>query len=165
MFGASDFEFRNVRRKRDARDFPFQIEFGLTPGLTLPPSLNNGQRVDLLISRLAAPYYALSSFDDLPTPLRVVAVDLIRGRARRGVHGGSLARAMRATMSLPGIFPPVEADGRVLVDGAVLDNIPTGVVKDLGVARTIAVNVGDLADLKSVNYTRARHARAERSGP
>ena len=152
MFGASDFEFRNVRRKRDARDFPFQIEFGLTPRLTLPPSLNNGQRVDLLISRLAAPYYALSSFDDLPTPLRLVTVDLIKAEPV-AVSTGSLARAMRATMSLPGIFPPVEADGRVFVDGAVLDNIPTGVVKNLGVARTIAVNVGDLEDLKSVNYT------------
>ena len=60
---------------------------------------------------------------------------------------------MRATMSLPGIFPPIEVDGRVFVDGGVLDNIPTRVVKDLGVTRTIAVNVGDLADLKSVNYT------------
>ena len=87
MFGASDFEFRNVRRKRDARDFPFQIEFGLTPRLTLPPSLNNGQRVDLLISRLAAPYYALSSFDDLPTPLRLVTVDVIKAEPVARVHG------------------------------------------------------------------------------
>ena len=49
---------------------------------------------------------------------------------------------MRATMSLPGVFPPVESDGRVLVDGGALDNVPADVVRDMGAGVVIAVDVG-----------------------
>ncbi len=152
MFGASTFEFQNVRRKRDRRAYPAGIEFGLKGGFRSAPSLNNGQQVDLLLARVSAPYYGISTFDELPTPFRVVAVDLVT--AQPVVIGtGSLARAMRATMSLPAVFPPVEVDGRVLVDGGVLNNIPTDVVRDMGADRVIAVNVGDLDDADEIDYS------------
>jgi NTE family protein len=115
-FGSSSFPFKNVRRKQDARDFPARLEFGLKKGLVLPTSLNNGQQVDLLLARIAGAYYDLDSFDLLPTPFRTVAVDLIAAE-RVVLDRGSLAEAMRATMSLPGVFPPVEIADRVLVDG------------------------------------------------
>jgi NTE family protein len=152
MFGASSFAFKNVRRKQDARAYPSRLEFGLKKGLSPPVSLNDGQQVDLFLARLVAPYYALGSFDDLPTPFRCVAVDL---RTARTVvlDQGSLAQAMRATMSLPGIFPPVEMDGRVLVDGGALNNIPADVVRAMGADVVIAVNVGALADLEEVDYS------------
>ena len=152
MFGASNFAFKNVRRKQDARAYPSRLEFGLKKGLSPPVSLNDGQQVDLFLARLVAPYYALGSFDDLPTPFRCVAVDL---RTARTVvlDKGSLAQAMRATMSLPGIFPPVEMDGRVLVDGGALNNIPADVVRAMGADVVIAVNVGALEDLEEVDYS------------
>ena len=53
---------------------------------------------------------------------------------------------MRATMSLPLIFPPVELDGHVLVDGGTMNNVPADVVKAMGADRVVAVNVGDLSD-------------------
>ncbi len=152
MFGASTFAYQNVRRKRDQRAYPSGLEFGVKGGFSSPPSLNNGQQVDLLLARVTAPYYAIRSFDELPTPFRVVATDLVTAQPVV-LGGGSLARAMRATMSLPAVFPPVELDGQVLVDGGVLNNIPTEVVRAMGAARVVAVNVGDLADRNEIDYS------------
>jgi NTE family protein len=64
---------------------------------------------------------------------------------------GSLAAAMRATMSLPLVFPPVELDGRVLVDGGALNNVPADVVRRMGADVVIAINVGDVGDRAKVN--------------
>ena len=107
MFGASNFAFKNIRRKADARAYPSRLEFGLKRGIVPPPSLNNGQQVDLLLGRIAAPYYAVAHVRR--------AADAVPRRRRRSADApqpvvldrGSLATAMRATMSLPLIFPPV----------------------------------------------------------
>ena len=69
------------------------------------------------------------------------------------MRSGSLAEAMRATMSLPLIFPPTEVNGQVLVDGGTMDNVPADVVKAMGADRVIAINVGDLSDPEGVSYT------------
>jgi NTE family protein len=152
MFGSSNFAFKNVRRKSDSRAYPSHLEFGLKRGIVPPPSLNTGQQVDLLLARIAASSYALESFDQLPTPFRAVAVDL-RTATFVVLDRGSLALAMRATMSLPLIFPPIELDGRVLVDGGAMNNIPADVVRGMGADRVIAVNVGDLTDRTEIDYT------------
>ncbi|HET7217783.1 MAG TPA: patatin-like phospholipase family protein [Vicinamibacterales bacterium] len=150
MFGSSNFEVANVRRKRDYRAYPSHLEFGLKRGIVAPPSLNSGQRVDLLMTRIAAPYYGLNTFDELPTPFRCVSVDL-RTASFVVLDRGSLARAMRATMSLPLIFPPIVDGRRVLVDGGAMNNIPADVVRSMGADRVIAVNVGDLSDRETIN--------------
>jgi NTE family protein len=141
MFGSSSFPFKNLRRKEDARSYPSRLEFGLKGGIVPPTSLNSGQQVDLFLARIAAPYYALETFDQLPTPFRMVAVDL-RKAEQVVLDRGSFGQCMRATMSLPGIFPPVEMDGRVLVDGGALNNIPADVVRAMGAKVVIAINVG-----------------------
>jgi NTE family protein len=129
------------RRKQDRRAFPAGLELGLRRGLWLPRSLNSGQRAALLIDRLTAPYSGLPSFDDLPTPFRCVAFDV--DRAERVVLGsGILPEALRATMALPGLFPPVTIDGRLLVDGGLADNVPADVVRGMNVDVVIAVDVG-----------------------
>ena len=151
MFGSSSFPFKNVRRKEDARDFPSRLEFGLRRGIVLPTSLNNGQQVDLLLARIAGGYYDLDSFDALPTPFRTVAVDL-KTAERVVLDSGSLPPAMRATMSLPGVFPPVELGERVLVDGGALDNIPADVVRDMGASFVVAIDVGNAPD-ENLNYS------------
>ena len=61
MFGASNFAFKNIRRKADARAYPSRLEFGLARGIVPPTSLNNGQQVDLLVGRIAAPYYDMQT--------------------------------------------------------------------------------------------------------
>ena len=153
MFGSSNFEFKNVRRKRDTRSYPSHLEFGLKGGLKAPTALNTGQQVELLIGGITASSYALT-FDELPTPFRAVAVDLLTAKIVVLDHG-SLAQAMRATMSLPLIFPPVEFEGHVLVDGGAMDNVPADIARSMGADRVIAINVGDLKDLtpNKVNYS------------
>ena len=109
--------------------------------------------MELLLGRITASSYALT-FDELPTPFRAVAVDLRTAKFVVLDHG-SLALAMRATMSLPLIFPPVEFEGHVLVDGGAMNNVPADVARSMGADRVIAVNVGDLRDLtpNKVNYS------------
>jgi len=152
MFGFSSFAFKNIRRKADARAYPSRLEFGLKNRIVLPPSLNDGQQVDLLIAGITAPYFAEPTFETLPTPFKVVAVDL-RTAQPVVLEQGSLARALRATMSLPGVFPPVEIDGKLLVDGGAMNNVPADVVRAMGADTVIAVNVGDLSDQEDINYS------------
>ena len=152
MFGFTSFGYKNIRRKADARAYPSHLEFGLKKGLVLPTSLNSGAQVDQLIAGITAAYYADPTFDTLPTPFKMVAVDL-RTAQPVILERGSLSRSMRATMSLPGVFPPVELDGRVLVDGGAMNNVPADVVRAMGAKTVIAVNVGDLADQESINYS------------
>jgi NTE family protein len=151
MFGSSSFPFKNLRRKEDARDFPSRLEFGMRGGIVPPTSLNSGQQVDFLLARIAAPYYNVEDFNDLPTPFRTVAVDL-KTAERVVLDRGSFAQAMRATMSLPAAFPPVQMGDRVLVDGGALDNIPADVVRDMGAAFVVAIDVGYTPD-KAIDYS------------
>ncbi|HEY0875644.1 MAG TPA: patatin-like phospholipase family protein [Vicinamibacterales bacterium] len=152
LFGASSFAYKNIRRKADARAYPTRLEFGLKGGLVPPTALNNGEYVELLLGRIAAPYYDIATFDQLPTPFRTVAVDLLSARPVV-MQSGSLADAMRATMSLPLVFPPVEMNGQILIDGGTMNNVPADIVKGMGADRVIAVNVGDLSDREGVSYT------------
>ena len=150
MFGSSDFQYQNVRRKRDSRAYPSHLEFGLKKGFSSQPSLNSGQQVDLLLEQIAAPYYALGSFNDLPTPFHCVAFDL-RTAQRVVLKDGRLGQAMRATMSLPAVFPPVVIGRQILVDGGTVDNVPADVARDMGADKVIAVNVGVLTDNDAIS--------------
>ena len=150
MFGFSPFRYKNIRRKDDARDYPSRIELGIKSGITLPIALNNGQQVDFLLARIAGPYGTLSSFDELPTPFRAIAVDLVAAQ-QVVLESGSLSSALRATMSLPAVFPPVERDGKVLVDGGAMNNVPADVVRGMGADVVIAINVGYMGDTRTVS--------------
>lgn len=150
MFEDSDFQFQNVRRKRDSRAYPSHLEFGLKNGLAAQSSLNSGQQVELLFRRVTAPYYGIRTFDELPTPFRSVAFDLPTSQ-RIVLDSGSLAQALRATMSLPSVFPPVVIGDKLLVDGGAIDNVPADVVRDMGAERVIAVNVGDLTEQRAIS--------------
>jgi NTE family protein len=152
LFGASTFGYKNLRRKTDAREYPSRLEFGLKGGVVLPAALNSGQNVELLLSRIAAPYFDTQDFDELPTPFRMVAVDLLSAQPVVLAHG-SLADAMRATMSLPLIFPPARVNGQVLVDGGAMNNVPADIVRAMGADSVIAINLGDLSDRPGVKFT------------
>ena len=152
LFGASSFAHKNIRRKEDARAYPSRLEFGLRGGIVPPAALNSGEYVELLLSNITAPYFDVADFDELPTPFRTVAVDVLSAQPVV-LRRGSLADAMRATMSLPLVFPPIEIDGQVLIDGGTMNNVPADVVKSMGADSVIAINVGDLTDREDVNYT------------
>ncbi|MEW6363524.1 MAG: patatin-like phospholipase family protein [Acidobacteriota bacterium] len=135
------FKSKTFRRKQDSRAFPTAIELGLRGGIRFPSGLNSGQQVELLLDRIALPCWDAGSFDELPVPFRCVATDLRRVEAV-ALDRGPLARALRATMAIPGVFAPVEIDGRTLVDGGVINNVPADVVRAMGADIVIAVDVG-----------------------
>jgi NTE family protein len=139
--GESPFADKNFRRKQDDRAFPSKLHFGLKGGLRLPSGLNEGQQVDLLLDAITLQYSEVASFDDLPTPFRCVASDLVSAQPVV-LKDGSLSLAMRATMSLPGVFIPVRVGNHVFVDGGIFDNIPADVARAMGADIVIAVSVG-----------------------
>jgi NTE family protein len=136
------FVYKTFRRKEDARAFPSALRFGLRGGFRLPSGLSAAEEAELLFDRIAAPYGSQTDFNALPTPFRCVATD-IRSAELVVFDSGWLARALRATVAIPGVFAPVTHDGKVLVDGGVLNNVPADVVRQTGLAdRVIAVDVG-----------------------
>ena len=139
--GAS-FPDKEFRRKQDARAFPSRLEFGLRDGFSLPAGLSAGQQVELMLGRIAMPYYSVTNFDQFPTPFRCVAADL-RKAETVVFSSGWLARALRATMAIPGVFAPVVDEGRTLVDGGILNNVPADVVAAMGADIVIAVDVSN----------------------
>jgi NTE family protein len=141
LSGSAPYGKLSYRRKDDVRQFPSQLELGLKKGLTVPGGLNSGHFIGLLFDRLTLPYAAIDSFDDLPIPFRCVATDMEDGRPVVMGKGG-LSSALRATMAIPGVFNPVERDGRILADGGLLDNLPADVAKQMGADIVIAVQVG-----------------------
>ena len=108
------------------------------PGL----GLVKGERVrDYLASHIGE-----MTFDQLRIPLALVAVDLLTGEEVL-LRSGVLADAVRATISLPGVFAPYPLDGRLLVDGGALNNLPADVVRGMGAEVVIAVDVSADAEL------------------
>ncbi len=148
--GTPAFDRLTFRRKQDRRSYQNDIELGLRNGLNTAAGLNPGHKIGLLFDRLTLPYSGIASFDELPIPFRCVATDMVEAKPVI-LKDGSLSEALRATMSLPGIFTPVERDGRVLADGGMMNNIPTDIVKQMGADLVIAVDAGTpLGDRKAL---------------
>lgn len=84
-------------------------------------------------------------FSDLEIPLAVACVDL-HSRKLVIIREGEVAKALRASISIPGVFLPVEMGGRLLVDGYILNNNPADIVKDMGAKHVIAVKVQSSSD-------------------
>ncbi|MBS1800916.1 MAG: patatin-like phospholipase family protein [Acidobacteria bacterium] len=131
LSGQVPFQALSYRRKEDKLVFPNRIEFGLKKGFSLPSGLNSGAAVNLLFDRTMLPYWDLKSFDDLPIPFRCVATELNTGQAHV-FEDGSLPRALRSTMSIPGVFAPVRVGNDLYSDGAAVDNLPVDVARSMG---------------------------------
>ncbi len=117
------------RRKQDDRNFLVKLPLGLKHGaILLPKGLIQGQKLQETLRQLTLPLANSTDFDRLPTPFRAVATDLETGNAVV-IDKGDLAIAMRASMSAPGVFAPVESDGRLLVDGGLAENLPVNVAR------------------------------------
>lgn len=142
-----------VRREDRLPDlFGFSFD-GTRP--RLPAGLLAEQRVNRFLIEYLSPasYAAGSDFDRLPIRFRAVASDLGSGE-RVVLARGDLARAVRASMSIPVFFPPVEWEGRRLVDGLLVDNLPTDVARAFGAAVTVAVDISS-PELEPADYESA----------
>jgi NTE family protein len=103
----------NFRRKQDDREFLVRFPLGIQSGnFRVPRGLIQGQRLTQTLRLETLPVATVDDFDELPTPFRAVAADLENGE-RVVLERGDLTSAMRASMSAPGVFAPVEVDGRL----------------------------------------------------
>lgn len=131
------------RRKQDDRDFLVKqkLSFRDDGSLGLPLGVIQGQNLSLLLESLLAHTSDTRDFDKLPIPFRAVATDIASGE-KVVFRKGHLPQVIRASMSIPAVFAPVELDGRLLVDGGMTDNIPLDVAREMGVDVAIVVDIG-----------------------
>ncbi|QXH34503.1 patatin-like phospholipase family protein [Pseudomonas muyukensis] len=131
------------RRKQDDRDFLVKqkLSFRDDGSLGLPLGVIQGQNLALLLESKLAHTADIRDFDKLPIPFRAVATDITSGE-KVVFRRGHLPQVIRASMSIPAVFAPVELDGRLLVDGGMTDNIPVDVVREMGVDLAIVVDIG-----------------------
>ncbi len=119
------------RRKQDDRNFLVRLPLGLKHGqILLPKGFIQGQKLQETLRQLTLPFSNSTDFDLLPTPFRAVATDLLTGNAVL-LDKGDLSIAMRASISAPGLFAPVETQGLVLVDGGLAENLPIDVARQM----------------------------------
>ena len=140
----SDLSFR---RRQDRHEFPAVVTVGLRHHLFLRNSVLTDRGVnEFLTGNLPNDNSQELDFDRLPIPFRCVATDL-NTLASVTFASGPLPQAVRASISIPGVFPPVQdRNGHYLVDGGILDNLPTGVLKrDLHADVIIAIYLGSAA--------------------
>ncbi len=120
------------RRKQDDANFLVRLPLGLKHGqILLPKGFIQGQKLQETLRQLTLPFSNSTNFDLLPTPFRAVATDLESG-ASVILDRGDLAISMRASISAPGVFAPVEYEGRLLVDGGLAENLPIDVARAMG---------------------------------
>ena len=131
----------SVRRKIDDYKTLFAPEFGVKDGgLALPKGVIAGVSIESFFRVLATPAFGITDFSKLPIPFRAMATDIETGESVV-LERGSVAQAMRASMSVPGAIAPVEIDGRLLVDGGIANNLPIDEARKLCADVVIAVNI------------------------
>jgi len=109
--------------------------------LVLPSAFSNGQAFTTMLTDLVynAPSPPVDNFDQLKTPFRAIATDLVTGE-KVAIGSGSLIDAMRASMAIPLLFTPIEISGRQLVDGGLVDNLPSEEAIAMGADHVLAVD-------------------------
>ncbi len=136
------------RRKQDDRNFLVRYSLGIgKDGLELPTGLIQGQNQTQILRSATLSVAGISRFDQLPIPFCAIATDLESG-SEVVMDSGDLVTAMRASMSAPGVFTPVEFNGRLLVDGGLVNNLP------IDIARQMNVDVLIVVDVSTPLYTR-----------
>jgi NTE family protein len=130
------------RRKQDDRTILARGTLGVSAqdGVELPLGLVGGQKISQALRKATARVADVEDFDRLPTPFRALATDLETGEPVV-LSKGDLVTVLRASMSAPGVLTPVELNGRLLVDGGLVDNLPVELARSMGVDRLIVVDV------------------------
>ena len=138
-----DISLEDVSVEEKSEYKKYLIEMDIVDGKPkLNTSLLRDQNLREFLSETTFPVYNITNFDELSIPFRAIATDIVNGKEVI-LKDGSLAVAMRASMSIPSIFQPVEYKNTLLVDGGILNNFPVDVAIDLGADFIIGSNVGN----------------------
>lgn len=131
------------RRKEEERKGLGDGEIGLTrEGLQFPSQVVPSQELDIFLQRVTEPVNSVNDLSTLSIPFAALATDLESGTRVVLQKDVTLAQAMRASMSVPGAYAPVQFHGRILVDGGLVDNLPVAQARAMGARRLVIVNVG-----------------------
>lgn len=142
---------QNVRNLDYQANSIVDVSIKTSGEVTLPISVSNGAAVDAVLRDLLKNQPFETDFEKLPIPFNAVAADLATGKMVV-LKKGQLAQSLRASMSIPAVFSPVEIDGQLLVDGMIDRNLPIDVVRQMGADRVIAIDVGtDLLKKNELN--------------
>ncbi|SIQ11970.1 NTE family protein [Alkalispirochaeta americana] len=139
LFDAPDRLQLGYTDRRQRRAFRGSIKFR-EGELLLPSGMSSAQRVVEYLDDLLRAQALTDSFLDLPRQLAIVAADLLTGEQVVFTEG-DLKTAIRASFSVPGAFNPVYYQGRYLVDGGIINNVPVDVARNLGADIVITVNL------------------------
>jgi len=132
----------SYRRKRDDDNFLIKYRVGIKNGQAqLPTALVPNEKLARLLQSSVAHTKGIQDFDDLPLAFRTVTMDLLTGEEVI-LDSGSLDRAMLATLTAPGTLPPVQIEGRFLVTGSLLNNLPVDVARQLSADVVIVSDMG-----------------------
>ncbi|MFD1561774.1 patatin-like phospholipase family protein [Paraburkholderia silviterrae] len=122
--------------------YPVGMPVGFGNGqLKMPNGFVQGNKLTALLRANTGQIPSDVDFDRLPIPYRAVATDLETGD-RVVLSHGSLPQAIRASMAVPGLFAPVKIDGRTLIDGGAVSNLPIDIARQMGADIVIAVDIG-----------------------
>jgi NTE family protein len=130
------------RRKEDSQRYKINVDLGYKDGkFAMPKGLIQGQNLNIQLKKLLLHTMDIKNFDNLRIPFRAIAADIETGE-QVVLQSGDLSQAMRASMSIPGVFAPVEIGGRLLVDGGIANNLPADIARQMGADLIIAVDIG-----------------------
>ncbi len=133
---------RNLSMVEKDEDLKYLFSFPIRgKKITLPTGIVAGQNISRLFSRLTSPVGNNKDFAEFKIPFLCVATDIEKGEAVV-LKKGDLAEAMRASMAIPTVFTPEIIDGKVLLDGGLINNFPVPEVKNMGADIIIGVDVG-----------------------
>lgn len=125
------------------QDRQYLATFPIANGkVKVKPSLIDGVYVNLLLSRLMLPANDIHDFSKLPVPFYCIATD-VEHACQYEMTKGSLSRSVRSSMSIPFFFKPVSMDGRVFVDGGMVNNFPVRNMEERGIDIIIGVDLED----------------------
>ena len=131
-------------RKEEDLKYLFDLGMGVRwiARVVVPGGLLAGQKIELLLREKTLHVSGIDDFSEFPIPFACIAADIETGTSVALDHG-DLARSIRASMSIPGFFAPVEIDGRLLVDGGITDNMPVDKARSMGADVLIGVDVSE----------------------
>jgi len=130
----------NIEEKDEFGRYVYELPLkGLTP--QFPLGIVEGQQIEELLAELFFPVNTITDFNKLPTPFLCVAADIVKGEPVI-LNRGSLAAAVRASMSIPTVLAPIRIGDQLMVDGGVYMNLPVTYCKEMGADFIIAVDVG-----------------------
>ncbi|MFH1904823.1 MAG: patatin-like phospholipase family protein [bacterium] len=127
-----------------------QLALLLDPNLAiLKKGFIHGEKIKELLCSIIGDI----EFKDLKIPFKVIATDIITG-GEVVIDSGSVAEAVRASISIPVIFTPVKFENRFLVDGSIVNPVPVNIVRNMGAEFAIACNVIPEPQKRGRNHTR-----------